>query len=430
LKLIEKIFGKKEDVSPAISLQFSELPDWIETESKKHFSELQPRISQKYDDISTALGNLSVSRDILKDATYSENVYRRMAKAGTSNRDNLIKNINIVIERTVIPEDADLLNVSEFYKNTKSVIKTCLENTSRSQEYVKLLFPEGYKGIVIDLKHMDTVLDELIEIINNVKHELDAYHKLPGEIGILDQTRKQIKEKIKNIQDIEKKYESLTNELPLREKELEEFKKSEEFIKAHELEKQIIILQDHLSEINSSVKGLFTPLSKALLRMEKQDESGRHLLSEDSRKNLRLLIEDPVSILGINIDPFLNEMQELVENGTLGLKQQKMNKTVEQIKKLTDSDILSSIDNERKSYSTELVKAREELNGLTVYKKKNQIERRISDCLSMINQTKHSMDQERKEQIDLSDKLEQSKIELESDLTSVFKKEIKIIYLK
>ncbi|KAF5421735.1 MAG: hypothetical protein C5S41_10920, partial [Candidatus Methanomarinus sp.] len=162
MKFIKRIFGNKEDIPKEISIKIDDLSVWIESESQKQFSVLRSDIKQKYDEISATLENLSTSRDQLKDAKFGEKTYKRLVKAGTSNRDNLIKNINVLIERTIIPEDIDPSKAVEFYIDMKSTLKTCLDNTTRSQEYVKLIFPEGYKVVVIDLKRLDTLLDELM----------------------------------------------------------------------------------------------------------------------------------------------------------------------------------------------------------------------------------------------------------------------------
>lgn len=428
MKFIKRIFGNKEDIPKEISIKIDDLSVWIETESQKQFSVLRSDIKQKYDEISATLENLSTSRDQLKDAKFGEKTYKRLAKAGTSNRDNLIKNINVLIERTIIPEDIDPSKAVEFYIDMKSTLKTCLDNTTRSQEYVKLIFPEGYKVVVIDLKRLDTLLDELMYFIEGVKDELDVYTKLPEDIEIINQSRHQIKEMTDNIPQLEAKYESLKNNLHTGEDRLAEMERSEEIIKANELEKQIKTLNDRISGINSNVKELFAPLSKALLRMQKQHESGRHTLSSINSNNLRTLIEDPALILGNDINSFLNEIRKSVEDGTLGLKQQKANKTTEQIDRLTGSDILLSMYRDRESDSAKLTGLLEERNRLTVYKERTRLVKKLSDYRSSINSIEQSLDIERKDLDSLIEEVEQLKTKLNSDLSFVFNKDIKIVY--
>jgi DNA repair exonuclease SbcCD ATPase subunit len=428
LKLIKKIFGKKEEIPPLKSLKFDELLDWIETESEKTFSKLQPSIRQKYEEIDTALGTLSANKGQLQDARQVEGAYKRIEKAGASNRDNVIKNLNIILEKTRIPDDATPTSASEFYRDAKSTFKTCIENTIRSQQYVKALYPGEYQLVMEELSHLDTLLDELIAPVNEIKGKLDAYDRLPEEIESINQTRQQIKEKENEILNLEKKYDSSKHELQTAESELSGLVNSKELMRAQELEKQAEALKDQISSIDFNIKGLFTPLSKATLRMEKQDESGRHILSPESRNIVKMLKEDPVSVLGTDINPFLVEIRKRVEDGTLGLKEQKKNKTLEQIDRLAGTDARLTLNDQRKSYFSELDRILEELNGLTVYKEKTILEKQVSEYRSMIDSTEHDMELERKFLVRLKEETERSMTELNSNLRNVFGDNIEVSF--
>jgi len=428
LSIIKRFFGKKEEVPLQTAVEFNELPGWIETGSSQIFSELRSHIQQKYNDINKIFEDIGESRDQLIGAKFGEKVFVKMAKAGASNRDNVVKNLNIIIERISVPEDTDHAVASEFYTNAKSILSNSLENAIRSQQYVKLLFPEEYKGVLFDLKHLDAVLDELNLPIKDVKDKLEAYERLPGEIEMINQTRQQIEDKKKRIPELEKMHESLKNDLPGMESELKELEKSNEFIKAQEIEKQVKTCKEQILGMDSNIRELFAPLSKALSRVEKQDNSGRHTLSSGSRDILKLLNDDPITALKIDIAPFLIDLKTMVEDGSLGLKQQKMNKIIEQINKLTGSDILSSFDNQRDSILSELIGLSEELKGLTVYKEKTQLKWEISKCKEKIYSTEQELDDDNQELERLTGEIEALKKELNSNLSYVFERDIEVIY--
>jgi hypothetical protein len=428
LSIIKKFFGKKEEIPLQTSVEFNELPDWIETESSQIFSELRSHIRQKYDEINKILEDIGESRDQLIDAKFGEKVFVKMAKAGASNRDNVVKNLNIIIERISVPEDTDHAVASEFYTNAKSILSNSLENAIRSQQYVKLLFPEEYKGVLFDLKHLDAVLDELNLPIKDIKDKLEAYERLPGEIEMINQTRQQIEYKNNRIPELEKKHESLKNDLPGLESKLKELEKSNEFIKAQELEKQVITCEEQILGIDSNIRELFAPLSKALSRVEKQDKSGRHKLSSENRNILNLLIGDPVSVLKIDIAPFLTDLKTRVEDGSLGLKQQKMNKTLEQIDRLRGTDILPSLKARRESVVFELAGVQGELDSLSVYQEKTRIEGLISGSTDMVGSVIQKLESERKDLDNLKADVEELKADLDSNLNIIFKKDFEIAY--
>ncbi|MBE0524228.1 MAG: hypothetical protein IBX40_07845 [Methanosarcinales archaeon] len=428
MSLIERFFGKKEEVPLQISVEFNELPGWIETESSQIFGVLRSHIQQKYAEINTILEDIGESRDQLIDAKFSDKIYVRMAKAGASNRDNVVKNLNIIIERISVPEDTDPAVASEFYTNAKSILSNCLENAIRSQQYVKLLFPEEYKGVLFNLKHLDAVLEELNLPIKDVKDKLEAYERLPEEIEIIIQAKQEIENKDNRIPELEKKHESLKNDLPGLELKLKELEKSNEFIKAKELEKQVKTCEEQILVSDSNISELFAPLSKALSRVVKQDKSGRHRLSSENRNILNLLSEDPVSALKTDIAPFLIDLKTRVEDGSLGLKQQKMNKILEQIDRLVGTDVLLRLRSQREGYSSKLVGVQGELEGLTVYREKTQIEERISKCRNMIDSTGLKLDTEKKDLARLNKEVENLKTRLDSDLSDIFEKDIEVGY--
>jgi len=433
LKLIKKLFGKKDVAPTSISLELCELPEWMEARSEKTFRRLHHHIRQKYEEIGVALGDLGVSKEHLNDANTVNDAYKQIAKAGLSNKDNVVKNIGIIIDRTIIPQDttanatAAIFAANEFYTNTKSGLKTLIENTMRSQQYAKALFPEEYRGVMDDLSHLDSLLDELIAPINEVQDKLDSYDRLKESVETISQYQQQIIDNENLIPELETKYDSLENELHSLEFKLKDVVKSVDFEKAHELEKQVTALEGSLLDIDSNVKSMFAPLSKALSRMEKQDASDRHKMSPNSKEILLAIIDDPASILGTDINSFLDEIRVRIEDGTLGLKQQKMNNTINQLDKLRDSDILSAMAGKRGLCLSELKEIKGELNRLTVYEEKIKYEKEISYCRSRIDLIKNDLEIERTNQADLREKIERTMAKLNSDLKFVFETDVEVI---
>ena len=151
-------------------------------------------------------------------------------------------------------------------------------------------------------------------------------------------------------------------------------------------------------------------------------------MSAESRKVLKILKDEPVSALDIDLTGFLVEMKTRVEDGSLGLKQQKMNKTLEQIDRLVGTGVLLRLKSQREGYSSELAGVRGELEGLSVYREKTQIEDKISECRNLIESTEQKLDAEKKDLGRLKKEVEELKIRLDSDLSDIFGKDIEVIY--
>ncbi|MCK4938482.1 MAG: hypothetical protein KAR85_07750 [Methanosarcinales archaeon] len=411
-----------------VSLKFSELAGWIENESDQMFRELRSHIQRMYEGISEAIEELDNSKIQLINADFGEKVFKRLAKAGASNRDNLVKNLDIIKDRTVVPEDTDPAKALEFYTDTRALLNTSLENAIRSQQYVKALFPEQYKDIFANLKRFEGLLEELVAPINEERDKLEAYSKLPALIGQIQNTKSRIKLKKSCVFDLESECRSLREEREVVVSNLKDLEESEESVHANELETRVDALNRQVQSVDSQLSDMFAPLSKSLSRMEKQDESGRHTMSSQSRKVLKILNGDPVRVLGTDITPFLTEMKVRVEDGSLGLKQQKMNKTLEQIDRLVGTDVLLKLKSQREEYFSKLTGVQGELEELTVYKEKTQIEDKMSECRNMMDSTGQKLNAEKKDLARLKNEVEELKSGLDSDLSEIFGKDIEVVY--
>lgn len=71
---------------------------------------------------------------------------------------------------------------------------------------------------------------------------------------------------------------------------------------------------------------------------------------------------------------------------------------------------------------------RGELEGLTVYLEKTQVEDRISECRNVMDSTGQKMDAEKKEVARLEKEVEELKSGLDSDLSEIFGKDIEVVY--
>lgn len=426
--MIKRFFGKKEELPQHVSLEFSELHGRIGNESDQMFRELRSHIRHVYGDIRDALEDLDNSKVRLVNAEFGEKVYKRIAKAGASNRDNLVKNLNVIKERTIIPDDIDPAKAYEFYTDTRALLNTSLENAIRSQQYVKALFPEPYRDILANLKRFEGLLEELVAPINEERDKLEAHGRLHTLIRQIQDTDSEIKVKKAHIIDLENRCISLRHDKEAAALTLRETEESDESAHANELEARVDALKRQVLAIDSQVSDLFAPLSKALARMEKQDESGRHTLSSDSRKMLKLLKNEPAQALNEDIDPFLAELKVMIEDGSLGLKQQNIKKTLDQIDRLTRSDILGSVKEQKVLYFSELDALSSELEGLKVYREKNHIEKVVCDMQGMIDLTGQELETERRELVRLNDDIETLKVQLNSDLNIVFRQDVEVLY--
>lgn len=430
LNFLKKLFGMKEkgeeiqETPEKITLGLDELPEWIESESSKSFSDLKPYIKQKYDEIDTSLDNLRKDKENLENAEIKN---QGVPRAVQSNKENFVKNLNIILDKIVIPHDTDPSAAYQFCSDAMSTLNTCVNNSIKSQQYIKPLFPELFKNLSNDLSEINTSFSELRDRISKVKDKLDVYENLPDKVNEVNQLEQRGEEKNRNIQELEDKYESIKTNLSDAKSRLEDLKASENYLKAEELEGKIQNLNNERSNIDSELKDLFAPLSKAMSRMEKQDKSDRYTLSPESREIVEKINNNEVHLLAENrVTSFLTDMKKRVEDGSLGLKQRKMNNILEQINYLLESGAFSSLVQKRSSYLSQVEELEEKLNELTVYKEKSQLEKQISSYQSTLKSIQNELDSERKHLEELGQRKDKLVEELQSDLNYVFDKDVEI----
>lgn len=430
LNFLKKLFGMKEkgeeveETPEKITLGLDELSEWVESESSELFSELKPYIKQKYDEISANLDSLRKNKENLENVEIKN---QGVPRAVQSNKENFVKNLNIILDKIAVPHDIDPSTAYQFCSDAMSTLNTCVDNSLKSQQYIKPLFPEIFKNLSYDLSELNTSLSELMDSINKVKDKLDVYENLPDKTEKANHLQQQMEDKKKNILELEDKYESTNTNLSDAKTRLETLKESDNYLKAEELESKIQNLNDGISNIDSELKDLFAPLSKAISRMEKQDKSDRYTLSSVSREIVEKINNNEPHLLAENrVISFLTDMKKRVEDGSLGLKQRKMNNTLEQINYLLESDAFSSLVKKRSSYSSQMEELEEKLNELTVYKEKSQLEKQISGYQSTLESIQNEIDSERKHIEELGQRKDKLVEELQSDLNYVFDKDIEI----
>ena len=430
MKFIERLFGKKqqkEESQPAV-FKFMELDGIVREESKKQEEELRPVVKDKYESIRQALRELEKLKKELMTAEPIEGASKRGEKLGDSNRDNVANNLKLIDDKLKVPRDTSPVAASEFYKDSKSTLKTVLDNTSRSLMYIKALYPREHQKINQGLAELEDALDELYSSTIQGNERIEELHKISTEVDTINQTEKGIKKSRKKMLGLDSKYESAKDKLSALDSRLTELENSNEFERAKQLETEIRLLDTRIADTGSEARRLFTPLSKAISRMEKQDENERCVLSPENREILRTIIEEPAFAIERDLDPFLSQLRDRIESGELGLKDQMCEKTLKQIEVLDDKKIISSLVEQRKKYLSEKEKLEMELNGLSIHQQKEEIEKEIEKHHILLSSTSHDIDLERRQLQSFEEEMERVKSVLLSDIRHVFGKEAMIEY--
>lgn len=263
MKFLDNLFRKKaKDVTQeSFGLKFERLPELIRAEAKKELDDIGPLIRAKYTEIEISLGELRDIKESLLQAEPIENANKKMEKAGDSNRDNVAHNLDLIIEKLAPPQSNGPRDAIILYTESRSVMKTFVDNTRRSQLYIKALYPRESERIKQGLTELEDRLSELYGILNAGKEKMDALERLPGEIGNIGQIERDIRHAMENIRSLESRYENAGKMLSASVEALDELEKSAEFERAKILEDEIHVLDVKISAADSDIERLFAPLS-------------------------------------------------------------------------------------------------------------------------------------------------------------------------
>jgi hypothetical protein len=243
----------------------------------------------------------------------------------------------------------------------------------KSYQYTKLLFIEESKNVIADVNALGRLLNQLIEPINDQKNVLDAFENARGLIPNIKNMTSDIEIKEKVIKENQGKIALLKNEIDEKQKALALLKENESWRQYTNLRSELILLENNAKKIESGIRGIISPLNKALGRLKQLSDSGRYTLKPQDKEGLNFCLSDPV-----NVAPdFFIEFQKIVGSGVLNLTPEKNNKILEET-----SLVIASIGKYKNEYQTlvlDISRKKDELSKLNAAHEEADLTRIIAD---------------------------------------------------
>jgi len=177
---IEKLFGKKEQNSPEI--RFDELQGWFTAWSERKFDDLSRQSGSIFLEIEAAIRKIRKSTALLQEATLDGRYHLKMVKIASSNRDNMVKQVGMLVENINISKTKDARAIIDFHENALQTLTVCLENMLKSYQYAKLVFPEDAKQVIADVNSLGRMLHDLNEPIGENRTAFETFEKAEESI--------------------------------------------------------------------------------------------------------------------------------------------------------------------------------------------------------------------------------------------------------
>ncbi|MGB9938372.1 cell surface protein [Methanosarcina sp.] len=331
MKWIKKIFGKKEDSSEETGLKeinFEDLPAWLDSRSQKISSRVEKDASGLLRELEVSLSALKESNLRLAEARVEGDFDIRAVKRAKSNRENVTKQVTLLIDKIRVQENRDFRALESFYGAATQSLDTCLEHMNRSFRYTRGVFPEESKEVSESLASLGAVFNELREVILVNKKEMDAIEAAYSDINEIEKLSASIAAEELGMESRGRKVQALRAEASGASQALEDFRKGAAWQNLQNLEAEFSAAREKLRKAEAGLSSLILPLSGHLSRIKKLHESSRYTLKPEVKKQLDICLEDPA-----HLDPsFFPELQKVFEDNALDMQAQKKEKALLQVK--------------------------------------------------------------------------------------------------
>ena len=416
---IEKLFGKKEQNSPEI--RFDELQGWFTAWSERKFDDLSRQSGSIFLEIEAAIRKIRKSTALLQEATLDGRYHLKMVKIASSNRDNMVKQVGMLVENINIPKTKDARTIIDFHENALQTLQVCLENMIKSYQYAKLVFPEDAKQVIADVNSLGRMLHDLNEPIGENRTAFETFEKAEESIKAIKSMNSDRGNEEKVIKEIEGNIALLKKQIEENEEIHKNLLKSQEWRQYLDRKDDIAGLGKKAENIESEINGMILPLNKALNRLNQLSESGRYTLSPHTRENLRLCLSDPKCV-----DPgFFVELGKIIESDTLALASDKKDKMIELVK-IAETSFEAS----KKRYQAlklEIERKRSEVTGSGVASEDGRIRKSISVLRDKLAFEEKRLDTSKKHLATIENSIEITKHDLQK-IVSTIDERMKVLF--
>lgn len=331
MKWIKKLFGKKEDSREETGfkeINFEDLPAWLDIRSQKISSQVEKDVPDLLKELEVSLLALKESNSRLSEAKVEGDFDIRIVKRAKSNRENVTKQVTMLIDKIRVQEDRDFRTLESFYGAATQSLDTCLEHMNRSFRYTRGVFPEESKEVSESLASLGKAFNELGEVILGNKKEMDAVEAAYSDANRIEELFASIAAEKLELEFKNQRIQTLNSESSGVSQALEDFRKGAAWQRLQNLQSEFTVAREKLKKAETGLNSLVLPLSGHLSRIKKLHESSRYTLKPEVKKELEICLEDPV-----HVNPsFFPELQKIFEDNSLDMQAQKKEKALLQVK--------------------------------------------------------------------------------------------------
>ena len=354
MKWLKKIFGKDEGKRKAdapSSIALSNLDEWLEERARQ--PEFEETVRDLYRQVDEVAAELDRNLKTLRSATPAQGPPPRLVKAGLASREKVGTQLEALRTKLTLPQELGVDSAKDYHAGIMKQLENTMIKFGRAQKYMAHLFPEESRKVNASLGSIAQIISELNDAVEMQEQDMSAFRKARKYLSKLEAERAQIgpiQAEISNDEDALFRHRAAAKDI---ETEMETLASGTEGQQRVELKESLKDARQELLNIEAEMTSLVSPLSKALARMVKQDESER--LSLQHREIFEKLTTSPADALDEDISGALLEIKSKL--GLLGLRPKMKDKVEDHLDLLVEERPLETL----KSSHSQLEK---EIQGL------------------------------------------------------------------
>ena len=424
VKWLDRIRGKEEIPT---SVAFDDLDTWLDTVSETLFRGLSTNADRLYKEIRTLREQLKQDITTLQKAESTEEVPDRIVKIGMLNREKMVKHLDAVTEKIVVPTHTDYETVLSFYRETTANFDFPFGKSETNIYCVRSLFPTEIKELIADLNRLRTLLNQLIAPTQGKESQIQQLERVPGIARDIKGLKSEIETERTAIGTHEEAFSALKSEIETDEKQLRLLEEGEAWKQFKELETDLSSLEAELTALESNVHKLFAPLRKPLTLLQKQDETGRHTRTTEERSAISSILSSPMRTLEGDVKGSLRVIKDLIEGDPSVLKDRKRESALNWLDHLLDAD-LATLKEKRAFLQAQIAEVTGKLSDLPIRKEKEELDRALKSAQGQLTQLQDDIARSKKHIISLEEDLTQTKHHLQAALEELAGSEIEVAF--
>ena len=426
MKWLSRLRGKDEEEFPT-TLTFAELDAGLEQVSGSLFRELSENAAHSYAEIAAVLEQLKDRIEQLQTAESSEQVPDRIAKIGLLYRDKMAKHLATIAEKLVIPNQSDYQTVLSFYKEATSNLEFPFGKSQRNVFCVRSLFPGEIKELIAELNQLRSALNQLVAPLKGKEQLIRDWELLPVLVRALTELQAARAKEGESIRARAETASMLRRESEEKANCLRMLEASDDWTRYKAREAELAAVEAEYTEFETNVRNLFVPLTKPLELLQKQDETGRHLLSPETRKAVTALLASPLESLGDELPDRLRAIQRTIAEDPVVLKDRKREQALNWLEKLFQAD-LAALKETQQRLLTKRAAIKAALSDVPVLAEKEQLEHAHGTMQTQFRHLEEEIERSRNRLVILTAEQRLKQQELRAALGRITGKQIEVIF--